>query len=127
MTKFFTVSAFLLLLLMFFLLATNNAGNPAVLSTVEYGIDTDAALLDRAAERAHNEEMARIAAAEYAVRMEYRTILVLGMFGILGTALLGGALVYGAASRPQVIVRRLEDRAGGVTVVQEERKKLEAR
>lgn len=127
MTKFFTVAAFLLLLLMLFLLATNNAGNPAVLSTVEYGINTEAAIQDRAAERAHNEEMARIAAAEYAVRMEYRTILVLGMFGILGTALLGGALVYGAASRPRVIVHRLEDRAGGVTVVQEDQKRIEVR
>lgn len=126
MTKFFTVAAFLLLVLLLILLATNNAGNPAVLSTVEYAVNTDAAIADRAAERAHNEEMARIAAEELDVRLQWRTLTAFGVALIVIVGLMAAALVFGAASRPQVIVHRLEDKAGGVTVVQEERKRLGA-
>lgn len=124
MTKFFAVAAFLLLLLMLLLLATNSAGNPAVLSTVEYAVNMDAAIADRAAERAHNEEMARIATAELDTRLQWRTLTAFGVALIVIVGLMAAALIYGAASRPQVIVHRLEDKAGGVTVVEEERKRL---
>lgn len=127
MTRFFTVAAFLLLLVLLLLLATNNAGNPAVLSTVEYAVNTDAAIADRAAERAHNERMAEIAAQELDMRMQWRTLTAFGVALIVIVGLMAVALVYGAASRPRVIVHRLEDRAGGVTVVQEDQKRIEVR
>lgn len=104
MTKGFLTLAAVCAMFLLLLLATNNTGNPALLSTVEYGIDTQAAVQDRAAERTHNERMAEIAAEEYAVRMEHRTMIVLGVGGILALGILGGAMVYGAVSRPKVVV-----------------------
>lgn len=126
MTKFFTVAAFILLLMMLFLLATNNAGNPAVLSTVEYGINTDAAVADRAAERLHNEEMARIEAQELDVRLQWRTLMVFGGAGIVVVGLLAGVLIYGAASRPKVVLM-LDGNERPVRVVDGEGKLLEVR
>lgn len=127
MNKFFTVAAFLLMALLLVLLATNNAGNPAVLSTVEYAVNTDAAIADRAAERAHNERMAEIGRDTTVARLDRVVLMVFGGLGIVSAAILGGAAVYGVASRPKVVVHRIEDRAGGVTVFEEERKKLGVR
>lgn len=126
MTKFFTVAAFLLLVILLLLIATNSAGNPAALSTAEYAINQDASLQDRAAERAHSEEMARIAATSLESELEWRTYRTYGVAGIVALGIMAGALVYAAANRPKVIVHRIEDKSGGVTVI-EERAKLEVR
>lgn len=124
MRQFFFLCALMGILLLLTLLITESASKPAILATAEYALDTDAAIADRAAERAHAEEMARIAAQEFAVRMEYRTIIVLGVGGIIAVGVLFGALVYGAANRPRITVVKhyIEDSTGGVRVVDGERR-----
>lgn len=126
MTKVFATAATMLLLFALVVLATNNAGNPAVLSTVEYAVDTQAAIQDRAAERAHNEEMARIAAAELDTRLQWRALITLGGAGIVALGIFGGAIIYGAVRRPKVVLM-LDGKERPVRVVDQEGRLLEVR
>ena len=126
MNKVFAGAAMMLLLFLVVLLATNNAGNPAVLSTVEYAVDTQAAVQDRAAERLHNEEMARIEAQALDVRLQWRALTVLGVGGIFALAIFGGAIIYGAVNRPKVVLM-LDGKERPIKVIDQEGKLLEVR
>lgn len=128
MNRFLAGAAVLFLMFMILLLATDKAGNRAVLSTVEYAVAPDIAVADRAAERAHTEEMARIEAQRLVNTEQQRTDRMWIIGGVLAVAFASAALAS-TAMRPKTVYMlpdgmqgrpAVEDRTGGVTVVEGE-------
>lgn len=117
--KLIALLAGVLLTMIFVVLAAGSAPRSPVLAAVEYAIDPATALQDRAAQRAHDEEMARIALLQYNDKMFWRAATLLVVLAII-CAVLGVVLVLQAAR-----VRRVRlDHGCDVYVLPTERKRI---
>ncbi len=116
MSRLIALLAGVLLAMVFVVFAISAPPRSPAMSMVEYAIDPATALLDRAAQRAHDEEMARIALLQYNDRMFWRAATMLVVLAIVVAVL--GIVLVAQASR----VRR--ESGSDIYVLPAERKRL---
>lgn len=96
MVKFLGGVALMALMTLVFALAFDVGRDPAALRTVEYLVDSESALVDRADQREHAEAMAAIEAERAETAAFYATLRSFGVALIVGIALLAAVMVWGA-------------------------------